>query len=111
MSLPTNHAVKYLHARFLEISRPANIGSFIEAGFQLHHYRDFLSSRGVDQRAHNRRVIAGAVERLLNGQPVWIFGRALDESPHRGIRVESYGWCSRISRLRTCSKIEEAPDF
>ena len=42
------------------------------------------ASRGVDQRVDDRRVTAGAVERLLDREHVRVGGRLLDECLHAG---------------------------
>ena len=85
--LQPDHAVKYLHARFLQIARPANVGSFIEPRLQFDDHRDFLFRGRFDQRAHDGRIFAGAIERLLDRKHIRIFRRALDEPHDRRIRI------------------------
>ena len=62
---------------------------FVEAGLQLDQRRDVLAVLGgLHQRLDDRAVAAGAVERLLDGQHVGVFGRALDEVDDRVERIE-----------------------
>ena len=80
MRFQADDAVKNLHARFLQISRPANVGGFVEARLQLDHHGDFLFRGGFDQRANDGRILAGAIERLLDGKHIGILRRAFDEA-------------------------------
>ena len=83
----SHQAVVHLHARFLQAARPANVGRFVEARLELHHDGDFLFRRRLHQRAHDRRILAGAVERLLDGKHVGILRRAFDEANDRRIGI------------------------
>ena len=75
--LELDEAVDDLHAGALEIARPADIGLFVEARLQLDERGDGLAGfGGLDERAHDRAVLAGAVERLLDRDDVGI-GRGL----------------------------------
>ena len=64
--LEADHAVEYLHAGFLQIARPTDVGSFVKAGFQLDDDGDFFFGGGVDQGADDGGIFAGAVEGLLD---------------------------------------------
>ena len=65
------------------------LAALVEAGLDLDQHDDLLAGLGgVDQGTHDRRVAAGAVERLLDGQDVRILGRLLDEAlDRRGERL------------------------
>ena len=49
--------------------------------------RRFLGRRGLGQRLKHRRVVAGAVERLLHGHHGRVLRALLDELDHRIVRV------------------------
>ena len=71
--LQAHNAVKDLHARIFKIARPANIRGFVEARHQFDDDRDFLALRGFDQGGEHRRIGAGAIERLLDGDDIRVF--------------------------------------
>ena len=56
-------AVKDLDAGVFEVARPADVGSFVEAGHEFDDYGDLLIPvlRGVDERLEDGRVAAGAI--------------------------------------------------
>ena len=87
MRFQSHQAVIHLHARFLQAARPANVGGLVEARLQLHHDGDFLFGGRFHQRAHDRRIFAGAVQSLLDGKHVGILRGALDEAHHRRIGI------------------------
>ena len=86
--LQTHQAVENLHSGIFQIARPADVRGLIEARLQLHHRRHFLARRSVHQRRDNQRMFAGAVESLLDGKNVLVFGRRLDKRNHRVVRIE-----------------------
>ena len=73
-------AVKNLHAGILQIARRTNIRCFVDASLQLDHDGDFFLRCRFDQRAHDGRILAGAIERLLDRENVGILRRAFDEA-------------------------------
>src|SRR6185437_1926097 len=88
MSFQSDEAVKHLHPGIFQITRPADIGVFIETCLQLHYRGDFLLRGCFDQSGHNERMLACAVESLLDGKHVWIFRCSLDEGNDRIVRIE-----------------------
>ena len=72
--------MEHLHARILKTSRPADVGSLIEAGLQFHYHSDFFAGRGLAHRLHNRRLFARAVQSLPHRDHIGIFRPGLDES-------------------------------
>ena len=87
MRFQADHAVEHLHACFLQIARPANVRGFVEARLQLDDNRDFFFRRGFDQRAHDRRILAGAIERLLDREHIGILRGAFDEPHDRRVGI------------------------
>ena len=85
--LQAHHAVKDLHAGVFHAARPADVRRLVEARHQLHHHRGFLGRAGFGQRLEHRRVVAGAVERLLHGHDGRILRALLDELDHRIVGV------------------------
>ena len=73
-----------LHAGVFEAARPANVGGFVEAGFELDDYRHFFFSGGFEQRVRNRRIGIGAIQRLLHGQHARIVAGGAQEI-HDGV--------------------------
>ena len=83
VGLEADEAVDDVHAGVLQRARPLDVGGLVEAGLELDDRRDLLAVLGgADQRADDRRVGAGAVERLLDGEHVGIVGRLGDELDH-----------------------------
>ena len=83
VGLQFEESVDHLHAGAFEVARPADVGLLVEAGLQLDQRGDRLSGfRGLRQRAHDRRVVGGAIERLLDGDDVGIAGGLLQELHH-----------------------------
>ena len=87
MRLQAHHAVKDLHAGVFHAARPANIRGLVEARHQLHHHRRFLGGAGLGQRLEHRRIVAGAVERLLHRHHGRILRALLDEVDHRIVGI------------------------
>ena len=86
--LELDEAVHHVHAGALQIARPLDVGGLVEAGLELDHGGHLLAVLGgADEGADDRGVGAGAVERLLDGHDVGIFGRGLHELDDRGERV------------------------
>ena len=84
MRLEAGHAVDHVDAGVFQPPRPVDVPPFVEAGLQLHQGRDLLAVLGgPGQGADDRRIAAGAIERLLDGQHVRVFGRLLDQLHHR----------------------------
>ena len=80
VGLEADEAVDDVHARLLERARPLDVGRLVEARLELDDRGHLLAVLGgADQRAHDRRVGAGAVERLLDREHVRIVGRLGDE--------------------------------
>ena len=83
MGLPVDEAVDDLDAGALERAGPEQILLLVEARLQLDHRGDRLAGLGgVDQRADDRRLLAGAIERLLDRDDVGVGGRLLEELDH-----------------------------
>ena len=83
MGLELHEAEHDLHARALQLRRPANVGRLVEARLELDQGGDGLAGlRRVDQRLHDRAVVRRAVERLLDRQHVGVRGRLVEEVDH-----------------------------
>ena len=64
-------------------ARPQQILLLVEARLQLDHRGDRLAGLGGgDQRVDDRRLLAGAVERLLDRDDVGVLGRLAQEGDH-----------------------------
>ncbi len=72
MRLQADQAVIDLHASFLQAARPADVGSFVEAGFEFHDDGDLFFGGSFHQRADDGRIFAGTVESLLDREHVGI---------------------------------------
>ena len=82
--LQSEHTVDDLRAHVRQPLRPVDVGLLVEARHQLDDDRDFLAApRGLDQRLHQHRVDARAIDRLLDRDHVRIVGRLADELDHR----------------------------
>ena len=67
MRLQLQEAVDDLHAGAFEIARPADIGLLVETRLQFDHRGDRLAGLGrFGELAHDRAVLAGAIEGLLD---------------------------------------------
>ena len=83
VGLELDEAVDHLRAGALEVARPADIGLLVEARLELDQRRHRLARLGrLGQRAHDRAVLGGAVERLLDRDHVGIARRLLQELHH-----------------------------
>ena len=80
MSLQFHEAEHDLHAGAFEIARPADIGFLVEARLEFDQRGDRLAGFGsIDQRADDRAVVRGAVQRLLDGDDIGIDGGLAQE--------------------------------
>ena len=84
VGLQAEHAVDDLRPGLLEPLGPVDVRFLVEARHQLDHDRHFLAAaRRLDQRFHQHRVDAGAIDGLLDGDDVGIVGGAADELDDR----------------------------
>src|SRR4051794_36550490 len=105
--LQADHAVHDVAAGVLELTGPLDVRLLVEACLDLHQHQDLLAGLGrVDQCVDDRRVTAGPVQRLLDGQYVRVGGRLLDEALDAGgervIRVvdEYVALLERVEHVR-----------
>ena len=83
VGLELDEAVDHLHAGALQVARPADVGLLVEARLELDQRGDRLAGfGGLGQRADDRRVLGGAVERLLDRDDVRIARRLMQELHH-----------------------------
>ena len=83
VGLPVDEAVDDLDAGALQRIGPQQILLLVEPRLQFDHRGHRLAGLGgVDQRADDRRAIAGAVESLLDRDDVGVGGGLLDEFDH-----------------------------
>ncbi len=84
MGLQAGDAVDDMDAGLLQRLRPVDVRLLVEARFQLDHADRLLAAfGGADQRGHQRRVVAGAVDGVLDRQHVGVCDRLLDEALDR----------------------------
>ena len=89
MRLQPQQTVYDVHPFALESPSPFDVALFVETGFQLHQDSDFLAvARRLEQGRHHGRVLAHPVERLLDGQHVWVAGGGLEQVHHGFERFE-----------------------
>ena len=89
MGLVAHHTVDHLCAGLLQAVGHAQVGVLVEARAQLHHHGDVLAvARGLHQRVDDGRVLAGAVQGLLDRQHLRIDRGLLDQFVHRRERIE-----------------------
>ena len=80
MRLQFEEAIHHLHAGTFEIARPADVGLFVESRLDLDQRRHRLAGfRRFHQRAHDRGIARGAIQRLLDRYHVRIARRLLQE--------------------------------
>ncbi len=78
-------AVDDVHAGLLQRLRPVDVHALVEARLQLDQRDRLLAALGgVDQRRHQRRVVARAVDGLLDREHVRVGHCLLDEALDRG---------------------------
>ena len=84
VGLKADDAVDDVHAGAFELAGPGDVGVLVEARLDLDQRQHLLAGVGrVDQRVDDRRVGAGAVQRLLDGQHARVGGRLGEERLHR----------------------------
>src|SRR5262249_10794894 len=78
MRLETDHTIDHVRAGFFQTPRPLNVACLVETRTQLYNRGHLFScvSR-VDERLHNGRISACAVQRYLDGKHLRIFCRGL----------------------------------
>src|SRR3546814_10597061 len=87
MGLPLDEAIDDLHPRTLELVRPEEILLFVEARLEFDHRGHRLARLGrLDQRADHRRLVAGAIERLLDRDDVGV-GRGLAKQGEHAVEA------------------------
>ena len=87
--LVADHAVHDVRAGFLQPRRQLDVGLFIEARAQLDDHRDVLAGlRRRHQRVDDVRLIAGAVQRLLDRQHARVGGRLAQQVHDRREALE-----------------------
>ena len=107
VGLVSDHSVDDVRPRLLELFGERDVRLLVEAGPELDADRDLLArSCRRDERFDERRLGAGAVQRLLDGQHVGIGGGLLDEVEHRRERLVGVvqGGCRRPRPLRRCGR-------
>ena len=78
--LQAEYAVDDLRARLLEPLRPVDVRLFVKARHQFDNDRDLLAAAGgLNQRFHQHRVDAGAIDGLLDRDHVGVVGGLADE--------------------------------
>ncbi len=71
--LQADDAVDHLRTDRLETLGPVDVGLLVEARLQLHDRHHLLAApRRLDQQVHQHRLLAGAIDGLLDGQDVGI---------------------------------------
>ncbi len=69
----------------LQLTGPPDVRGLVEPGLDLHQDDDLLAGLGGgDQRVYDGGVTRGPVQRLFDGQHVWVGGGLFDEALHRG---------------------------
>ena len=93
-------AVDDVHAGLLQGLGPVDVHALVEARLQLDQRDRLLAALGrVDQGRHERRVVARAVDGLLDREHVRVGDGLLDEALHRGRERDRRGG-ARAGRLR-----------
>jgi hypothetical protein len=83
VGLEAEQAVHHVHARALESSCPADVALFVEARLELDEGRDLLTQLGgALQRAHQGRLSAGTIQRLLDRDHTRVLRRLGQEVDH-----------------------------
>ena len=82
--LQPDNAVDHLRAHALQPLRPVDVGLLVEAGLELQHDGDLLAAaHGLHQQVHDRALVAGAIDRLPDGQHLWVLDGLTQEFHHR----------------------------
>ena len=92
MDLHVGEAVDDVHPRLLELARPLDVPTLVEAGLQLDEADGLLSVLGaVDQRRDQGAVVRGAVDGRLHRDHVGVGcrggGERLEARPERLVRL------------------------
>ncbi len=88
VGLELDEAVDDLHPCPLQRVGPEQILLLVEPGLQFDHRGHRLAGLGgVDQGADDRRLLAGAVERLLDRDDIRVLGRLAEEGDHHVERL------------------------
>ena len=83
MRLPFGEAIDDLHARALELVRPADVALFIETGLEFDHRSHGLAVlRGFHECRDHRGLVACAVKRLLDGNDGGVDRGLMQEIDH-----------------------------
>ena len=83
MGLVADQAIDHVDAGLLQGARPEDVRLLVHARLQFHQRRDLLAVLGrALQRAHDGRVLPGAVEGDLQGQHRGVVAD-MDEAHHR----------------------------
>ncbi len=83
VGLVLDEAEHHEHAGALQVPGPLQVGFLVEPRLDLHEGGDVLAVLGrLDQRGDDRAVLAGAVERLLDGDDVGVLRRLAEELHH-----------------------------
>ena len=78
--LELDEAVDHVHAGAFQVARPADVGRLVEARLELDHGGHRLAELGrLLERAHDRAVVGGAVERPLDRHDVGVGHRLAQE--------------------------------
>ena len=89
VGLVADHAVHDVRAGFLQARRQLDVRFLVEARAQFDHDRDVLAGlRRRHQRVDDVRLIAGAIQRLLDRQHHRIGRRLAQQVHHRGEALE-----------------------
>src|SRR6185295_11965708 len=80
MRLQADEAEDDVDARFLQLAGPEDVAFLVEPSLQLDDGGHLLAAVGGEgERLDDRRIGAGAIERLLDGQYAVVLGGGLDE--------------------------------
>ncbi len=83
VGLQLHEAIDHLGAGPFQVTGPADIGLFVEAGLQLDHGGDRLAQfGGLGQRLDDGAVLGRAVQGLLDGHHIGVAGRLAQELHH-----------------------------
>ena len=104
VGLQAHRAVEDVDAGALQLARPDDVVLLVEARLELDGHRDLLAVLGRgDERLHDLRVRAGAVQRHLDRQDRGVLGRAAEEvrAPAGTSRRGGGGGCRPAASRRT----------
>ena len=110
MNLQPQQPIDNMHPGALHRLGPDDIVLLIEAGLQFHDRRHLLTLlAGVNERLHNGRVAANAVESLLNRQHMRVFGGSLDKVNYRregvvGVMQQHIALTDRVKNIAAATQ-------